>query len=350
MIMFGLEFMGDVPFRQVHIHGLVRDAERQKMSKTKGNTIDPLVINDKYGTDAVRFALLVSAAPGGDIALSEDRIDALKAFANKIWNASRLLFSKPREGSAEPVSLADRWIASRLNTCAEAANRNFEQHRYDQTADDLYHFWWDDFCDWYLELKKLDEDWSYAYVVYEKALRLLHPLMPFLTEELWQRLEIPGIQSIALAAYPQGQAMPDTGVEAEMAILQEIVTSARIGRAENGVDPKQPVDGVLYATGRAHDVAAVNADAIARLARLKLELRNEPPPGVNAAFVLKLALKVDREKIAKEIAELEKVIVNSERQLSNEAFRAKAPEKIIAGMLAKLAEYRAQVAKLRASL
>ena len=157
MIMFGLEFMGDVPFRQVHIHGLVRDAERQKMSKTKGNTIDPLVINDKYGTDAVRFALLVSAAPGGDIALSEDRIDAVKAFANKIWNASRLLFSKPREGPGEPVSLADRWIASRLNACAEAANRNFEQHRYDQTADELYHFWWDDFCDWYLELKKLDD-------------------------------------------------------------------------------------------------------------------------------------------------------------------------------------------------
>ena len=201
MIMFGLEFMGDVPFRQVHIHGLVRDAERQKMSKTKGNTIDPLIINDKYGTDAVRFALLISAAPGGDIALSEDRIDALKAFANKIWNASRLLFSKPREGSGKPVSLADRWIASRLNACAEAANRNFEQHRYDQTADELYHFWWDDFCDWYLELKKLDEDWSFAYTVYEKALRLLHPLMPFLTEELWQRLEMPG-KSIALAEYP----------------------------------------------------------------------------------------------------------------------------------------------------
>ncbi|HEY2845253.1 MAG TPA: class I tRNA ligase family protein, partial [Bryobacteraceae bacterium] len=349
MIMFGLGFMGDVPFRQVHIHGLVRDAERQKMSKTKGNTIDPLVINDKYGTDAVRFALLISAAPGGDIALSEDRIDSLKAFANKIWNASRLLFSKPREGPGVPVSLADRWIASRLNACAEAANRNFEQHRYDQAADELYHFWWDDFCDWYLELKKLDEDWSFAYTVYEKALRLLHPLMPFLTEELWQRLEMPG-KSIALAAYPQAETMPEAGVAAEMAILQEIVTSARTARAENGVDPKQIVDGVLFATGRPHDVAVHNADAIARLARVKLELRNEPPPGVEAAFLLTLALKVDREKIAREIAELEKVIANSERQLSNESFRAKAPEKIIAGMLAKQAEYQAQVAKLRAAL
>jgi valyl-tRNA synthetase len=348
MIMFGMEMMGDVPFRQIHIHGLVRDAERQKMSKTKGNTIDPLVINEKYGTDAVRFALLVSAAPGGDIALSEERIDSEKAFANKIWNASRLLFSKPKEGSGKPVSLADRWIASRLDAAAEAANRYFEQHRYDQTADTLYHFWWDEFCDWYLELKKLDEDWSFAYTIYEKALRLLHPLMPFLTEELWQRLETGG-KSIALAAYPQAEAR-DSGAESEMSTLQEIVSSARASRAENNVDPKQTVDGVLYATGPAYEVARANADAIAKLARVKLELKNEPFPGVAADFVLRLALKVDPEKIKKEIAELERVIANSQRQLSNEAFLAKAPEKVVAGMRAKQAEYEAELAKLRAKL
>src|SRR5438445_9993095 len=127
MIMFGLEMMGDVPFRQVHIHGLVRDAERQKMSKTRGNTIDPLVINEKYGTDAARFALLVSAAPGNDIALSEDRIAATRAFANKIWNASRLLFNRVdvTQIPAEPPmaqSLEDRWIRHRLNAAAETAN------------------------------------------------------------------------------------------------------------------------------------------------------------------------------------------------------------------------------------
>ncbi len=354
MIMFGMEMMGDVPFRQVHIHGLVRDAERQKMSKTKGNTIDPLIINDKYGTDAVRFALLVSAAPGGDIALSEDRIDSEKAFANKIWNASRLLFSKPVEGAGKPVSLADRWIAHRLNVCTETANRCFGQHRYDQTADALYHFWWDEFCDWYLELKKLDEDWSFAYTVYERALRLLHPLMPFITEELWHRLpeDLRGpAKSIALAAYPQfDSTAADEAADSEMATLQAIVTSARASRAENGIDPKQTVEGTLYATGRAYEVANTDAEAIAKLARVKLDLKNEAYPGVDADFVLKLALKIDRDKIAKEIAELDKVIANSERQLSNEAFLAKAPEKVVAGMRAKLAEYKTQVAKKQAEL
>src|SRR4029077_7860420 len=149
MIMLGMEMMGDVPFREVHIHGLVRDAERQKMSKTKGNTIDPLVINDKYGTDAVRFALLVSAAPGNDIALSEDRIASSRNFANKIWNASRLLFSKSSDGVAEPVSpagttsLADRWIGHQLNACTAIVNEAFEHHRYHEAADALWHFWWD---------------------------------------------------------------------------------------------------------------------------------------------------------------------------------------------------------------
>jgi len=313
------------------------------MSKTKGNVIDPLVLNEKYGTDAVRFALLVSAAPGGDIALSEERIDAERAFANKIWNASRLLFSKPREGAAKPVSLADRWIASRLNAAAEAADRHFKAHRYDLVADALYHFWWDDFCDWYLELKKLDEDWSFAYVVYEQGLRLLHPLMPFITEELWQRLEMGG-KSIALAAYPQGDTNVDVAAETEMATLQAIVKDARTQRADANVDQKATVDAVLSATGAKLAVAKANIDGISRLARVKLELRDEEP------FRVKLALKVDRVKLEKEIVELEKVIANSQRQLSNEGFVAKAPQKIIDGMRAKQAEYEAQVAKLRTAL
>jgi len=167
---------------------------------------------------------------------------------------------------------------------------------------------------------------------------------------LWQRLGMPG-KSIALAEYPRYlQNEPNPEAEAEMATLKEIVTSARATRADNNVDPKQVVEGILYARNRAFHVAQANETAISRLARVKLDLRNEAPPGVDAEFVLQLALKVDREKVAREIAEIEKVIANSQRQLSNEAFLAKAPEKIVAGMRQKQAEYESQLAKLRASL
>ena len=174
MVMMGIEFMGDVPFRQVYIHGLVRDAERQKMSKTRGNVIDPLVVTEKYGTDAVRMALLQGAAPGTDIVLTEERMESSRAFANKIWNAARFLFLNMERSGVEPwvpgqprnvparadadastCRIEDRWIFSRLNSCAEQVNRAIEQYRYHEAAQVLWHFFWHEFCDWYLELKKL---------------------------------------------------------------------------------------------------------------------------------------------------------------------------------------------------
>jgi valyl-tRNA synthetase len=343
MIMMGIEFMGDVPFRQIHIHGLVRDAERQKMSKTKGNTIDPLVINDKYGTDAVRFALLVSAAPGNDIALSEDRIASARNFANKIWNASRLLLSKPKEGAGQPVSLADRWIASRVNGCAEDANRAFGQHRYNDAANTLYHFWWDDFCDWYLEQKKSDADWSFAYVVYEKALLLLHPLMPFITEELWQRLEMPG-KSIAIEAYPQfDPAANDVAAQNAMDVIQRIVTEIRQGRAANKIDRSQALIAKVSAPPAAFVTIRENCGAIERLVNVTLTVE----PG---EFALKLDIPVDRARLEKESEQLEKLIANYELQFANEEVMAKKPEKVITGMRQKKAEYEAQLAKNRAAL
>jgi len=339
MIMFGMEMMGDVPFRQVHIHGLVRDAERVKMSKTKGNVIDPLVINDKYGTDAVRFGLLVSAAPGNDIALSEDRIDAEKAFANKIWNASRLLFSKPREGSGEPVSLADRWIRTRLNDCAATANKAFEQHRYHEVAETLYHFWWGDFCDWYLEFKKSEADWSYAYVVHEKALRLLHPLMPFVTEELWQRLQTGG-RSIALAEYPVfDPADEDPEAEQQMNAVQELVTEARGIRADNKIDAKQKV-----AAAFSLPLDDARRAMIERLANVTLTHDSELKQR------LRLDIPVDRARLEKENEQLGKQIVALEDQLSNQEFLAKAPEKVVAGMRAKKKEYEKKLAENSAAL
>ncbi|HUA84951.1 MAG TPA: valine--tRNA ligase [Bryobacteraceae bacterium] len=376
MIMLGMEMTGEVPFRQVHIHGLVRDAERQKISKTKGNVIDPLVINDKYGTDAVRFALLVSAAPGADIALSEERIDAERAFANKIWNASRLLFSKPREGSSEPSSIYDRWIRSRLNECARACNAAFGEHRYHEAANALYHFWWDEFCDWYLEFKKSEADWSYAYVVYEQALRLLHPVMPFITEELWQRLKLPG-KSIALARYPQFDAAHvDTQAELEVEMLRSLVTGIRARRAEAGIDPKQLLRAEVTAMGSRHALIVSQKTAIERLASVQMAVRESDPAAPHGSetpdsqakwsylgpdpitpearvipyFGAVLNIPVNRERIEKENAQLEKLIAEKDRQLANDAFLRRAPEHVIAEIRQKRAQYEAQLNKNRAAL
>jgi valyl-tRNA synthetase len=311
------------------------------MSKTKGNVVDPLIINDKFGTDAVRFGLLVSAAPGGDIALSEERLDAERAFANKIWNASRLLFSKSKEGPGEPASLADRWIASRLNMATETANRAFEHHRYHEAAETLYHFWWDEFCDWYLELKKPDSDWSYAYIVYEKALRLLHPLMPFITEELWQRLETGG-KSIALALYPAPGSI-DAEAERDVALFQRIVTEVRQNRAANKIDRRESLSAEISAEGPEHTFIAANQPALAKFANVTIVLSQGP-------FAVKLNIPIDRARLEKENLQLEKQIANLDQQFADQESLAKKPEKVVAAMREKKAGYEAQLAKNRAAL
>ena len=387
MIFFGLEFMGDVPFRQVHIHGLIRDAERQKMSKTKGNVIDPLEVNDKFGTDAVRFTLLVSAAAGADIALSDDKMTSMRSFANKIWNASRFVFSNmersqvpaalpPRE-APRAVRMEDQWILARLSACAETTNRAIAGHRLHEAADAVWKFFWDDFCDWYLELKKpcfteasgLTRDWEVLLYTYEASLRLLHPMMPFLTEELWQRLASPEGpekgRSISLEPYPQTSIAPrDAAAEAGMARLQEIVTAARTLRADHKVDSKTEVNGVLFARNGAHAVAVEYADAIRRLAKVDFQLQSGQAPNLEGAvrstpdFDLQITLPAAagenaaalRARLEKEIAQLESLIANSARQLENEDFMKKAPEKVVASIREKKAGYEAQLSKSRASL
>jgi len=362
MVMLGCEFMGEIPFRTVYIHGLVRDADRQKMSKTKGNVIDPLVVTEKYGTDAVRMALLQGAAPGTDIVLTEERMESSRAFANKIWNAARFLFMNVGEGaaaaSAAEPSIEDRWIVSRLNAAAETANRAIEQYRYHEVAQELWKFFWHEFCDWYLELKKVSgTGWGNAVAAFETALRLLHPAMPFLTEELWQRLERkPGDPtSIALAAYPQyDPALADPDAEREIAVVQEAVTLARTLRTEAKLDPKQQLQGVLYGRTAALAIAQRHADAIQKIARVTLEFKNEEAP--KAAVMrstVDFDMVLDIPKVAedpvrkqKEREQLEKNIANSRRQLGDEVFLSKAPTKVVDSIRAKLADYEAQLAKM----
>nr|Q01PF1.1 RecName: Full=Valine--tRNA ligase; AltName: Full=Valyl-tRNA synthetase; Short=ValRS [Candidatus Solibacter usitatus Ellin6076] len=360
MVMFGLEFMGEVPFKQVYIHGLVRDADRQKMSKTKGNVIDPLVVTEKYGTDAVRMALLQGAAPGTDIVLTEERMESSRAFANKIWNAARFLFMNADQSAAAPAepTIEDRWIVSRLNAAAETANRAIEQYRYHELAQELWKFFWHEFCDWYLELKKVSATgWGNAVAAFETALRLLHPAMPFLTEELWQRLERKegDPKSIALAQYPQYRAeLADSEAEKEVAIIQEIVTLARTLRTESKLDPKQQLKGALYCRTASLAIAQRHADAIQKIARTTLEFKAEAPPKadvIRSTVEFDLVLDVpkveeDPARKQKEREQLEKNIANSKRQLGDEVFLSKAPAKVVDSIRAKLVDYEAQLAKM----
>jgi len=336
MIMFGMEMMGDVPFREVHIHGLVRDAERQKMSKTKGNVIDPLVINEKFGTDAVRFGLLIAAAPGNDIALSEEVIARGRNFANKIWNASRLLFGKEKDAPIN--SLADRWISSRLNAAVEKGNKAYEAHRYHEAADVVWTFFWDEFCDWYLELKKSETGWGHAYEIHEKALLLLHPLMPFITEELWHRLGNEG--SIALERYPEPDpSLMDAQAEQKIGALQSIVNYIRGLHIE---------DAEIRGSGEAFQFAEANREVIQRLA--KASLKFIPEQVAEGYKVIAIGKPIDKEKLKKENEELKKQIANNDRQLSNEEFMSKAPEKVIVSLRQKRAEYQARIDKNNSAL
>jgi valyl-tRNA synthetase len=387
MAMLGIEFMGEVPFRQVYIHGLVRDADKQKMSKSRGNVVDPLIVTEKYGTDAVRMALLQGAAPGTDIVLTEERMDTARAFANKIWNAARFLFLNMERSGVEPwvpdsleqyrpesdpatleVRIEDRWIFSRLNSTAELVNRAIEQYRYHEVAQVLWQFFWHEFCDWYLELKKmrfqensgLTAGWRNTLAAFETALRLLHPAMPFLTEELWQRLaggRTTRPLSIAIAPYPQyRQEMTDFEAEREVGVLQEIVTMARTLRTEAKLDPKQQLVGTVYARNSALEVAERHADAIQRLANVKLEFKNEAAPkapAIRSTAQFDLVLEVpksheeaQRKRVGKDREQLVKNIANSERQLSDETFLSKAPPPVIESIRQKLTDYQTQLKKI----
>ncbi|MGI9071913.1 MAG: valine--tRNA ligase [Bryobacteraceae bacterium] len=375
MIMMGLECTDDVPFREVHMHGLVRDAERQKMSKSKGNVVDPLELMDRFGTDAVRIALLISAAPGADIALKEDRMEASRAFANKLWNASRLLFlNMERSGvtewtprsAASVIAIEDGWIRDRFNVCAKTVNESLKSHRYHEAGQALWDFVWHEFCDWYLEVKKLrfrensgqDDHWTEALTIYESMLRLLHPFMPFITEELWQRLMAGSTRdhavSISLTSYPEAsERLIDDARARHFVRLREVIKAAREQRANRKLEPKAILPAIL--TLQDGQFPPEDLSVIEALAKLKIEqVGFERMPEFFNLHILSagigqgVALTAEaRVRILKEIAGQEQAIENSHRQLNDPRFIRKAPEKVVANLRAKRAEYEIQLAKNR---
>ncbi len=358
MMMMGIHFMGDVPFRDVYIHALVRDAYGKKMSKSKGNVIDPLSVIDQFGTDAFRFTLAALAAQGRDIKLSEERIAGYRHFVNKLWNSARLvLMNLDGDGAAkegETVhSLADRWILSRLHQVSGEVTKALEEYRFNDGASLCYQFVWHEFCDWYLEMAK-EGIYSENAVVRRSTLsvlvtalkavvKLLHPFMPFVTEEIWQRL--PGVEgSIMTASFPRSEEFAfDAQALEEMTLVMGAITGIRNIRGEMNIPPSKKVDIVVEAPGlNDAEILRHNIPHLRSLARVEsIDLGTsvaKPKGSATAVFgqnqvhvILKGLLDFEEEKkrLRKEIAKVEKDMEMLDRKLSNPQFREKAAAEII---------------------
>jgi valyl-tRNA synthetase len=418
MIMLGCWFAGDVPnadgsprsladsvpFREVYIHALVRDANREKMSKTKGNVVDPIEIVKQYGTDAVRFTLASMASPGTDIAFNVARTEGYRAFANKIWNAARFLFMNvdraveigifvDREALGGMPTVADdapleaRWIVAELHATAAKVNESLENYRYDDAANTIYQFFWGSFCDWYLEIVKLRLDFSDERVgesasqrvsklaaaraalttlvsVFEAALRLLSPFMPFITEEIWHALYDgnPPARSIALTQYPKGDAAQETSSAIPaMELLQSLIVEIRALRKEIGVEEKAVTPIEARIDSEIQSVIEKNRVIVERLPKVSnvrfvqeitVGLPKRSTPSFDVAIVYERTIDVaaERERLAKEIAKYEKGVASAERQLSNETFLSKAPAHVVEGLKKQEAETRLLLEKARAAL
>jgi valyl-tRNA synthetase len=389
MIMLGCHFMADhpqgsVPFREVYIHALVRDADRQKMSKTKGNVIDPIEITEKYGTDAVRFTLASMASPGTDIAFNPDRTEGYRAFANKIWNAARFVFmnldrvggvSLTQGGAPEDLRyLENRWIYSRFYRVAGEVNQALADYRFDEAASTVYKFFWGELCDWYLEIIKPrlsgPEDEARAAIaflgdVFEGSLRLLSPFMPFITEEIWHAMYDgkPSKKSIALASYPDADKQwINDEAEQQMATLQELIVSIRNIRAEMKVLPKVKTPVQIHAAPDVRDLIGENRGLIERLANVEgVEFvdaslaqtpgaRTTPRFEVAIVYEQKVDVAAERERLTKDLKKLEGELANGQRQLGNEQFLAKAPAHVVEGLRKRKAEVELLLEKIRSAL
>ena len=412
MIMLGIWFAQDipekdgtprslansVPFREVYIHALVRDANREKMSKTKGNVVDPIEIVKQYGTDAVRFTLASMASPGTDIAFNIARTEGYRAFANKIWNAARFLFqnvdraaelgimvdpaalgSMPNVGDDAP--LEERWIVAEVYATAERVNQSLENYRFDDAANSIYQFFWGSFCDWYIEIVKLRLDLSgnadkaktraaltTLVSVFEAALRLLSPFMPFITEEIWNALYDgdPPAKSIALAQYlltggvrPVDVIARDWHAHLDMHKVQSLIEEVRALRKEIGVEEKAVTPIEVHADTGTQTVLQENGAMVKRLARVsEMRFVEQITTGLSkhstffdvaVIYERTIDLQIERDRLTKDIAKYEKGLAAAERQLGNDAFLQKAPPAVVEGLRKQEAETRLLLEKARAA-
>ncbi|MBB6633901.1 valine--tRNA ligase [Cohnella thailandensis] len=385
MIFTALEFTDSIPFKDVLIHGLVRDAEGRKMSKSLGNGVDPLEVIEKYGADAMRYMISTGSTPGQDLRFRWEKVEQARNFANKIWNASRFALMNLEGFSVEDIDLsgelstADRWILHRFNETARDITRLMESYEFGETGRLLYNFIWDDLCDWYIEFAKLTlygtdaaskrSTQSVLAYVLDRTLRLLHPFMPYLSEEIWQHLPHEAGETITLAAWPQYDASFEAPeAVAEMGLLMDAIRAVRNVRAEVNVTPGKKIELLLKPTNEStSSILKRNEEYIRRFCNtssLTLDESLTPPDKAMTAIVtgaelyLPLAGLID---ISQEIARLEKELasLNSEverveKKLSNEGYIAKAPAHVVEQERAKGEDYRdkrdkvlARIAELR---
>ena len=376
MVMMGLEFGKDIPFRKVFIHGLVRDSQGRKMSKSLGNGIDPVEVIDKYGADTLRFMLITGNTPGNDMRFYWERVESARNFANKIWNASRYMlmnlegFDQSFVPKEEDYTLADRWILSRYAKTAAGVTENLDKFELGEAGRMIYEFIWSEFCDWYIELTKArlyDKDaerprQTALYVlnyVLEHTLRLLHPFMPFLTEEIWQKLPKTAggkqAESIMISAWPEdAEKLLHDDSERSMTAIMETIKTVRNLRAEVGVVPGKRSEVILqFADASMKAVFERNEGYLTALAAAEPvtflpEGADKPEnamtgvvSGVEIYLPLKGLIDVEKEtaRLAKERDKLDKEISRLAGKLRNEGFLKKAPEQVVAAEREKLAGY-----------
>lgn len=380
MIFTALEFTGEIPFKDVLMHGLVRDADGRKMSKSLGNGVDPLEVIEKYGADAMRFMISTSSTPGQDLRFRWERVEQARNFANKIWNASRFALMNLEGFTYEDIDLsgklgtADRWILHRLNETARDITRLMDAYEFGETGRVLYNFIWDDLCDWYIEFAKLSlyngdaaakkTTQSVLAYVLDRTLRMIHPFMPFISEEIWQHLPHQG-DTITLAAWPEYDAAfeaPDA--VGEMSLLMDMIRAVRNIRAEVNVPMSKKIELLVKPANAEYDRNINNnieyVERFCGTSKLSVDLNASAPGKAMTAVVtgaelyLPLAGLIDIEqeiaRLEKEVEHLNKEVERVEKKLSNEGFMAKAPEKVVAEERAKLQDYSGKRDKVMARI
>lgn len=358
MIMAGLKFTGKIPFHKVFLHGLVRDAHGKKMSKTAGNVLDPLDLIDKYGADAVRFTLSILCVPGTDVNLDPKRMEGYKAFANKLWNASRFVLMQIDEKPSKPeyshLSLWDKWILRETGIISKKINDSLENFKFYEASDLIYHFVWHSYCDWYLEVakatlsgnfpeeRKRDVKWVLLKVLND-SIKLLHPFMPFVTEELWQKINSEKKSFVAKSEYPQGEDLFESSVTAKIEDLCELVSSIRNIRTEKQIPPSRKIEIRFQPFSEEYKMLVEeNLSEIKTLAKISSFLFGESSDSdatsravvkLGKVFVVGLETKLDKEKETQRLLmELKKITLDKQRfesKLNNKNFIDKAPSEVI---------------------